>query len=105
MANSTTRTSLIKAAGRVVRELVGRPFRFENESEDEQSGTIFAEPLPTEMAIDSGAPALFPANGYLQDGIQFLRGRTIWAVDGGIQQWKFPNGVLLVGRAVVSRTS
>src|SRR6478672_10893455 len=105
MANEKQRTSVIEAAGRVIRDLVSQPFRLPEETEDDDSGTIYAQPLPTEMAIENGRPSLYPADGYLRDGIGFLKGRTIWAIDGGILTWEFPNGLLLIGRAVVSRTS
>jgi hypothetical protein len=97
--------SVIVAAARVVRNLFSQPFQIPEESEDPESGTIYAHPLPTEISIDNGRPALYPPEGYIQDGLQFLRGRTIWAIDGGILTWQFPNGLLIVGRAVVSRMS
>ncbi|HKZ76672.1 MAG TPA: DNA double-strand break repair nuclease NurA [Pyrinomonadaceae bacterium] len=105
MSQDKQRISVIGAAGRIIRGLVSQPFQLPEETEDEESGTIYAQPLPTEMAIENDCPSLYPASGYLQDGIRFLKGRTIWAIDGGVLTWQFPNGLLLVGRAVVSRTS
>lgn len=99
------RPSLIGAAGKIIRDLVSQPFHFTDETEDESSGTIYAEPLAGEMAIDNARPSLYPADGYLQDGMSFLQGRTFWGIDGGILTWQFPNGLLLIGRAVVSRMS
>jgi len=90
---------------RVIRNLVSQPFRLPDESEDDDASTIYAEPLPTELAIENGRPALYPSQGHIQDNLRCLRGRTVWAVDGGILTWQFPNGLLLVGRAVVSRMS
>ena len=95
--------SLIGAAGKIIRDLVSQPFHFSDETEDESGGTIYAEPLLGEMAIDNARPSLYPADHYLQDGMSFLRGRTFWGIDGGILTWQFPNGLLLIGRAVVSR--
>lgn len=105
MQQPAQRRSVIAAAARVVRRLVSEPFQPPDEAEDEDSGTIYVEPLQTELPIENGRPALYPAQGYIRDGLQFLNGRTIWAVDGGILTWQFPNGLLLVGRAVVSRMS
>jgi hypothetical protein len=97
------RTSLISAAGKIIRDLVSQPFRFSEETEDEAEGTIYAHPLAGEMPIDNGRPSLYPPENYLQDGVRFLQSRTFWAIDGGILTWQFPNGLLLIGRAVVSR--
>jgi len=105
MTQPPQRRSVIAAAAQVVRRLVSEPFQSPDESEDEDSGTIYAEPLQTELPIENERPALFPAQGYIRNGLQFLNGRTIWAVDGGILTWQFPNGLLIVGRAVVSRMS
>lgn len=105
MPQPAEQRSVIKAAAQVVRDLVSRPFQMPEEFEDDSGSTIFVNPLPTEIAIENEQPSLYPANGYIQDGIQFLRGRTIWAIDGGILTWQFPNGLLIVGRAVVSRMS
>jgi hypothetical protein len=97
--------SVIKAAGRIIRKLVSQPYQVPEETEDDEGGKIFAQPMPPELAIEHNRPVLYPASGYLQDSIRFLKGRTIWAVDGSILTRQFPNRLLLVGRAVVSRMS
>jgi hypothetical protein len=48
------RTSLISAAGKIIRDLVSQPFRFSEETEDEVGCTIYAHPLAGEMPIDNG---------------------------------------------------
>lgn len=104
MTHLQGRKSVMIAAAQVVRRLVSQPFQVPDEGEDDPATTIFVSPLD-EVATEVGWPALYPAQEYIQDGIGFLRGTTIWAVDGGILTWQFPNGLLIVGRAVISKTS
>jgi hypothetical protein len=76
------------------------------EDDTPEAGTNYVEPLD-EMSLDDETKTVcvYPTQSYLCDDLSVLRERTIWAIDGGILTWQFPNGRFLLGRAVLVRMS
>lgn len=55
MDRDNARASVIGPAGKIIRDLVSQPFHPSEETEDDEGGTIYAQSLPTEMAIEKVA--------------------------------------------------
>ncbi|MBL7183178.1 MAG: DNA double-strand break repair nuclease NurA [Anaerolineae bacterium] len=97
------RPSRAREAAQIVRTLLREPRYFAG-GEEPTEGTNYVEPLD-ELAVEEGNVQVYPVDGYLSDAMSVLQDRTIWAIDGGILTWQFPNGRFLLGRAVLVRMS
>jgi len=98
-----SRASRAREAAQIVRTLLHEARYFAG-SEDPEETTNYVEPLD-ELAEDANTVCVYPLDNYLRDDLVLLKDRTIWAVDGGILTWQFPNGRFLLGRAVLVKMS
>lgn len=96
---SNSRSSRAREAAQIVRMLLHQARYFAGGDEPEE-GTNYVEPMD-ELAVEGDSVCVYPLDSYLRDDLVVLKDRTIWAVDGGILTWQFPNGRFLLGRAVL----
>ena len=100
---TSLRSSRAQEAAQIVRTLI-RESRYFPGGEDAEEGSNYVEPL-SENAVVDNTVCVYPTDGYLRDDLSVLKDRTIWAIDGGILTWQFPNGRFLLGRAVLVKMS